>query len=193
MSEKDKISFSPSIPPAVAENVMQLIDSVSGLVIQTDEDANVMAQMLREVVTRKHELTEWIKPTKQAANAAWKAMIDMEKDILCGLDACEGMAREKIASHCEEQFALAEEALKDGEVPSRIMPKLDGVSVRDKLKVTVVDSEAVVDWLIDNGYKSVLTVPTKELTKIVELRSAHMDVPGVNVEKRVSLAVRKER
>jgi hypothetical protein len=178
---------------------------VQDLEVETDQDIETSVKILAEIKEKHKEIedkrksfTAPLEKLKKELNAFFKPATDSlkkcEKTIKDKISECSRRRDEQRASLLSSVKHKAPEQKEDAlslieQADSLRMPKVEGLSTREKWTGEVESMQQIIDWAIVNNRFEVLLVNEKALMAITVAMNADPEIPGWNAKKTTTVAI----
>lgn len=183
-----------AIPKYMTEEGDKFQKAISELNVTDDQSACIMAITTRAAVTLVAEMKDMLETRISIAYQEHK-MLTRERGLL--IQSADGAAAEgrlKIEQWANEQYGLAKEAAENGDIPTRLFPDMDGVTLTPKLVPTVTNAEEFFSWCIDTGNMHLIKVDEAKFKKYVNSAGTQArSIPGADVKVQYSATIRKNK
>ena len=167
---------------------------INGLSVVDDKTVCIMAKFTRQAVTVVADIKEEFDPTVSEAHIEHKQRTSARNNAIESADGAAAEGRLKIEQWANEQYELAKEATDNGNIPTRLFPDMDGVTLTPKLVPIVVNAKEFFSWCIETGNMHLIKVDEIKLKKYVNSAGTQArSIPGADVKVQYSATIRRNK
>jgi hypothetical protein len=141
-------------------------------------------QPLKQVVK---ELDQFFKPALDSLKKAEAIVKDKISACVEEREVARGKLLQQVRHKTPEQKNEVEEIIKQADALA--IPKIDGLSVREKWTGDLVSNQAAVQWAMDNGRAELLTIDVKSLEALTIAQDGKVDIPGWKPYKKSTVVI----
>lgn len=180
-----------TIPEAEITKAKDLLARIEKLEVTTDETAKAMAINTVEAARTNKEITGLFKEAVAKANAVHKDLTKQRGAISSDASTAEATGRLKIEGWANDVYQLAVEAADDGDIPVRLFPEMDGVTLGPKLMPRVISASTFLIWCMETGNMHFVKFDETAINKYVNAAGTPVrNIPGLEVKTEFTATVR---
>ena len=155
--------------------------TIEAVEIETAEQYENLAGLLKQVKGKEKEIKAFFKEPKAEVYATYKAISQLEKEMLDKLAKFEKTAKAAVGEYL---LKLEEAHTVDNPVE---IPTVKGVSASDVFKFEITDENLIPDEL---GGVKLWVVDQKAIGELIKITKGTLEIPGVKIIKEKQVSVR---